>query len=218
MRIVLIRLRIVLDVISQVTEQRQHRQGDEVYVHRHLLFRYLCDDLVALFLGDALDPQRIHVVRCLPSVLAYRRCDGPRFLAERLVIGGKDPFALCQQFVILPYLRQSDGSVHIRHIRLHTHTHDVIAPTAGLALRKGILRLTVQRHHPQLLIQLQVVKGLRHVQTDGTALCRGDVLHGVQREDGDVGLRTRKLPAVVRADRVCRVIDHTDTTQLFHHR
>ena len=140
------------------------------------------------------------MIRRLAAVLNNWWGNGPRLLTEGIVIGCKDTLTLCQQLVVLPYLCQSNSCVYISHVGFHTHTHNIIAPTACLTFGKGILGLTVQCHHTKLLIELGVIERCRHIQTDGTTFCCSDVFDGMEREDDDIRICTRELAMIVRTD------------------
>ena len=71
----------------------------------------------------------------------------------------------------------------------------IVTPTTSLALCKRIFGLAVESHEAHLGIKLIIVKRRGHVKADGSTLGCGDVLHRVQREHGNVGLRTRAAAA-----------------------
>ena len=125
----------------------------------------------------------------LTTLLSGRRCDGPRFFAKGLRVSVKDALALLEHHGVFANLCQTDGSIDVSHIGLHAHSHDVVTPTSRLALGEGIFRLTVQTLHAQFAVELFIIEGCRHVQTNSSTFSRRNVLDGMQREDADVSLR-----------------------------
>ena len=205
---VLVSLRIILNIVTEVMEEREHRHGYEMHIHGNLMLRYLLNDGIALLFGYVLYAEGIDVIRTFLVGCASRWCNRPRTVAERLVIRHEHALALSEKLVILTDLCQSDGSIDISHVYLHALSHDVVTPTTSLALCKRIFGLAVESHEAHLGIKLIIVKRRGHVKADGSTLGSGDVLYRVQREHGNVGLRTRAAAFIVGSDRMGRIAKH----------
>ena len=142
-----------------------------------------------------------------------RRQYGPVVSREDFVVGTENTLALSQQLVILAKLGQSDGSIDVCHVHFHSPSHDVVSPTTGLALGESVLGLAVECHEPQLLVELRIIERCGHVETNGAALGCRDILHGMKRENSDVGLGANLLVVVASSNRMGRVAQYENPAQ-----
>ena len=117
--------------------------------------------------------------------------------------------ASCEHARVTAQLRQAQTCLQVGHVALPAGEGHVVFPSAGLGLGKRVFRLAVQRHEHEIVVQLI---GIEQPLTpgDGTAFCRGEVLHRMEAERGKVGNLACALSVAHAAKGMRSVGDHGD--------
>ena len=117
--------------------------------------------------------------------------------------------AVSEHARVTAQLRQAQTCLQVGHVALPAREGHVVFPGAGLGLGKRVFGLAVQRHEHEVVIQLIGIEQPL-APGDRTAFGRGEVLHRVEAERGEVGNLACVLAMAHAAERMRPVGDHGD--------
>ena len=126
---------------------------------------------------------------------------------KRALVALDERAASCEELGIAAQLRKAERCLHVGHVALPAGEGDVVLPCPGARFRERVFGLPVQRHEHEPVVQRIGIERAR-APREGAAFGRGEVLHGMERERGEVGGRPRRHAAAHGAERMRRVGQH----------
>ena len=173
---------------------------------------HLRNDLVGLL---AVLAQKAHQVEMTGRGVLRSVMRPHRYLQilEGGIVTLDDLAAAMEQFGIAAQLYQTDGSRNVRHVALEIRSHDVILPSSQLCLGQRILVLPMEGKQLVLLVKPFVIHSGDGPPGDGTALGCREVLHGMEREGGEVCHLATHLAVPLGTESMGGIGQHNDTAK-----